>query len=40
MNYQGACNGEEAQPLLERRGILSRSQLYLIQPGADSKSRG
>jgi hypothetical protein len=34
MNYQGACDDEEAQPLLECRGIRL---LYLIKPCAQSK---
>lgn len=38
MNYQGACDAEEAQPLLECRGILFRRLLYLIQPRAESKA--
>jgi hypothetical protein len=38
MNYQGACDAEEAHPLLECRGIPSRRLLYLIQPHAESKA--
>jgi hypothetical protein len=38
MNYQGACDAEEAQPLLECCGILLRRLLYLIQPHAKSKA--
>jgi hypothetical protein len=37
MKDHGACDDEEAQPLLERRGNLARRLLYLIQPRAESK---
>src|SRR5579862_1852889 len=43
-NYQGACDDEEAQPLLERRGNLSSRLFYLVAAagrdhGPDQKDR-
>ena len=44
MNYQGACDDEEAQPLFKCRGNLSRRQFYLVAAagrdhGPDQKDR-
>ena len=35
-NYQGACNGKKAQPLLERRGNLPRRLFYLVAAAAET----